>query len=72
MEKYKSKYTEHIVDAPVWSVVDDQGNTLAMFKTTAGFDGEAKAKQLADEMNREAMSAEIWSWREEIKKYYRV
>lgn len=34
--------------------MDDQGNTLATFKTTVRFNGEAKAKQLAEEMNREA------------------
>lgn len=71
MEKYKSKYTEHIVGAPAWSVVDNHGNTLATFKTTTRFDGEARAKQLAAEMNREVMMDDIRTWREEIKRAQR-
>lgn len=71
MEKYKSKYTEHIVGAPAWSVVDNHGNTLATFKTTTRFDGEARAKQLAAEMNREVMMADIRTWREEIERAQR-
>lgn len=66
MEKYKSKYTEHIMGAPAWSVVDNKGNVMAVFKTTAELDGEDKAKQLADEMNREAAMADIRSWDEKI------
>lgn len=66
MEKYKSKYTENIMGAPAWRVVDNQGNTLASFMMTSEFNGEAKAKQLAEEMNREAAMADIRNWDEKI------
>lgn len=52
--------------APAWSVVDNKGNVMAVFKTTAELDGEDKAKQLADEMNREAAMADIRNWDEKI------
>lgn len=66
MEKYKSKYTENIMGAPAWRVVDNQGNTLASFMMTSEFNGEAKAKQLAEEMNREAAMVDIRNWDEKI------
>ena len=66
MEKYKSKFRETIMGDPAWCVVDDQGDTLAMFMMSMEFNGEAKAKHLADEMNREAAMVDIKSWDEKI------